>query len=517
MFILYLHVQLKMALSSACKKRLRQLPEIAVTSSSRLHSKKVCMDHVPESSDCRLGDSGMVPPSVMQQNVPENITAQNVGLASTLNASPRGLMTDSSFSGLPLIAHQQRYQMMVGNSRGMMDWGAAPSSAQEMIISYPDNNQTSPSLHGKRENQEGAMSQLSSVNTHKRARPAPGVHDANQQQQLGQQIDNLHGSEMNWKNSLLPQQVLARRIQHPNAALQKYPPQQYPEGILKTEPGVSPLPSGLQGIRHGSVEEHLDAQKFVGAEPVQINKNEMSSMEIDKDHLDLQQQNQLQQLRLHQNPLMRSGFSQAQWSNMNQQLENNLKREEQLQKRKTVQSPRVSAGALVHSPMSSKSGEFSSGSLGPAFGAVAPNQITGISYKDKSVVTSVPAVGGVGSITSSANDSAQRQNIALMGGKRRSNSLPKTPAITGVGSPASVSNNSVPLNANSPSISTPPMADQSVLERFSKIEMVTMRYDSYQFVSFLSPIMLVASKVSAHQHFYALICRYCELDLCERY
>ncbi|KAK4754054.1 hypothetical protein SAY87_002158 [Trapa incisa] len=456
--------KLKVALSSACKKR-RHLPEITVTSSNRMHCKKLCIDRNQESSDL-----GMVPSSAMQQNVPESIPAQNVGLTSTMNASPRGLITDSSFSGLPLIAHQRRYQMMVGNSRGVMDWGApAPPSAQD--ISYSDSNQTSPSLHGKRENQEGAMSPLASSNTHKRTRPASGIHDANQQQQLGQKIDTLHGSDMNWKNSLLQQQVLARGLQHPNASLQKYPSQQYHDGMLKNEPGVGTMPSGFQGIRHGSMEEHIDAQKLVGAESFQVNKNEMSSMEIDnKDCLDPQQQNQLLQQRVHQNPLMRSGFCQAQWSNMNQHLENNLKREEQLQKRKTVQSPRVSAGALAQSPMSSKSGEFSSGSLGPAFGAVASNQMTGISNKDRSVVTSVPSVGGAGSITSGGNDSTQRQNIAQAGcGKRRSNSLSKTSAITGVGSPISGSN-------NIPSISMPSMTDQSVLERFSKIEMVTMRY-----------------------------------------
>ncbi|PKI43800.1 hypothetical protein CRG98_035811 [Punica granatum] len=469
--------ELKSALSSARKKRSRQLPEIAVTSSNRIHGKKVCIDRVPEGSDCRLGDSGMVAPNVMQQNVPENLAVQSIGLSNTLNASPRGLMSDASFPGLPLVAHQQRYQMMVGNSRGMMDRGASPA-AQEMMISYSDNNNNSPSLHGRRENQEGPMSPLSSSNTHKRARPASGVPDAIQQQQLGQQMDNLHGSDMNWKNSLLQQQVLARGIQYPNAALQKYPPQQYSEGMLKTEPGIGSLPSGLQGIRYGSMDQQLDAQKLVGSEPVQINKNDISGMEIDKERLDLQQQNQQLQQRLHQNPMMRAGFSQAQWSNMNQPFESNLKKEEQLQKRKSVQSPRVSAGALAQSPISSKSGEFSSGSLGPAYGAV--NQMTGIPHKDKSLVTSVSAVGAAGSITLSANDSAQRQSIPQAGGKRRSNSLPKTPAISGVGSPASVSNISIPLNANSPSMSTPPMADQSVLERFSKIEMVTMRYQLNQ-------------------------------------
>ncbi|XP_059455958.1 protein PHYTOCHROME-DEPENDENT LATE-FLOWERING-like [Corylus avellana] len=48
--------------------------------------------------------------------------------------------------------------------------------------------------------------------------------------------------------------------------------------------------------------------------------------------------------------------------------------------------------------------------------------------------------------------------------------------MNGVGSPASVSNMSVPLNANSPSVGTPPSADQTMLDTFSKIEMVTMRH-----------------------------------------
>ncbi|KAF9615063.1 hypothetical protein IFM89_021634 [Coptis chinensis] len=59
--------------------------------------------------------------------------------------------------------------------------------------------------------------------------------------------------------------------------------------------------------------------------------------------------------------------------------------------------------------------------------------------------------------------------------KRRSNSVPRTPAMSGVGSPCSVGNMMVPMNASSPSISTQPLADQMILERFSKIETVTQR------------------------------------------
>ncbi|KAI3946990.1 hypothetical protein MKW98_003553 [Papaver atlanticum] len=35
---------------------------------------------------------------------------------------------------------------------------------------------------------------------------------------------------------------------------------------------------------------------------------------------------------------------------------------------------------------------------------------------------------------------------------------------------------SVPLNANSPSVGTPPLADQSILDKFAKIETVAQRY-----------------------------------------
>ncbi|XP_031275450.1 protein PHYTOCHROME-DEPENDENT LATE-FLOWERING-like [Pistacia vera] len=185
----------------------------------------------------------------------------------------------------------------------------------------------------------------------------------------------------------------------------------------------------------------------------------------DASHLEAQQ-SRLQQ-RLPQHAFMRTSFTQP-WNNMVQHVEKDSRKEDQFQKRKTTQSPRLSSGALPQSPLSSKSGEFSSGSVGPQFGVVATSASLA-SHKEKSVVTSVPAV-------SSANESMQRQHQVQTAAKRRSNSLPKTPGISGVGSPASVSNISVPLNANSPSVGTPPLSDQSILDKFSKIENVVMRY-----------------------------------------
>eukprot|EP00262_Sarcandra_glabra_P006613 TRINITY_DN1895_c2_g1_i5.p1 TRINITY_DN1895_c2_g1~~TRINITY_DN1895_c2_g1_i5.p1 ORF type:complete len:726 (+),score=120.51 TRINITY_DN1895_c2_g1_i5:259-2178(+) len=48
--------------------------------------------------------------------------------------------------------------------------------------------------------------------------------------------------------------------------------------------------------------------------------------------------------------------------------------------------------------------------------------------------------------------------------------------MNAVGSPVSVGNVNIPLNANSPSVGTPTMVEQVILERFSKIEMVALRY-----------------------------------------
>ncbi|KAF6145257.1 hypothetical protein GIB67_041452, partial [Kingdonia uniflora] len=54
--------------------------------------------------------------------------------------------------------------------------------------------------------------------------------------------------------------------------------------------------------------------------------------------------------------------------------------------------------------------------------------------------------------------------------KRRANSLPKSPAMSGIVSPASVSDMSVPPNAHSPSIRYLPLADHAIIERISKLK-----------------------------------------------
>lgn len=463
-------LQLDLALCSMRRKRLRQLPEVTVTANSKTHGKKICIDRVPESSNCRLGDSGIISGNVTQQHVLENQTAHNM-----LPLRAKSFVSDASVQAPHLVSNQSRYQIGVGTPRSMLDHGSgsvvntsgASPAGQDMMIPYVDTVNSSPSPRGKRENQDGQMSPLSSFN--KRPKNTPVGLDGIHQQQIGPHIDGFHGSDMNWKNMVLQHQAMTRGIPYANTGLQKYP-QPAIEGVLNQDGGATAFAANQQGMRYGAKDEQFETVKVDDG-----SKNVAQMVEAEASHLDTQQ-SRIQQ-RLPQHAIMRSNFPQS-WNNLSQHMEKDGRKEEQLQKRKSVQSPRLSAGTLVQSPLSSKSGEFSSGSAGPHFGTVT-NATIGLSPKEKAAMTSIPAVGGTPSLTSSANDSMQRQHQAQVLAKRRSNSLPKTPAMTGVGSPASVSNMSLPLNANSPSVGTPPLTELSMLEIFSKIEMVTMRYNVY--------------------------------------
>ncbi|XP_039053086.1 protein PHYTOCHROME-DEPENDENT LATE-FLOWERING-like isoform X2 [Hibiscus syriacus] len=441
--------KLDLASCSLRRKRLRQTPEVTVTSTSKIHGKKVYIDRVTESSNGRLGEAGIVTGSLMLQQ--ENLISQSIGSSNLLGLRPKSFMQDSSIPALPMATQSPRYRMGLANARSMQDHGsssfitasAASLVGQDVTMSYTDNINSGASLLGKRENLDGPMSPLSGLN--KRTRLNAVGADGVQQQQVGPHMDGLHGQDMSWKNMLLPQQAIARGIQCANTSMQRHPQQVF-EGVLNQEAGAMPFATGHQALRYGAKEEPFDpTDKLDGSE---LNR------ESDANHLD-PHQTRLQPRSLH--GFARPGFPQTTWNNINQHVEKDARKEE-FQKWKSVQSPRLSSGPVGHH-----------------FGAVAAASSLGASLKEKAV-NSVPAVGGTPSLTSSANDSMQRQHQAQAAAKRRSNSLPKTPVINTVGSPASVSNMSVPLNASSPSVGTPPLGDQTMLERFSKIEIVTMRY-----------------------------------------
>ncbi|KAK3022148.1 hypothetical protein RJ639_045287 [Escallonia herrerae] len=449
--------KLNLALPSLRRKRLCLMPEVTVTSNNKIHGKKVCIDRVPESSQRKLGDSR----PLMQQPIHENLTTQKDGLSNMLASKPKSFAPDASSAQLsPLVSLQSKYQMGVEYQRNMQDRsgsvlqgpGASPA-AQDIINSYGDNmNSSNSSNPGKRENQDGPLSPLSSLN--KRTRITSAAPDGSQQQHIG----GFHVSDLHWKNSPLQQQQIARGMQYANIGMQKYPQQLF-EGGFNQDSGAMPFNMGQQGIRYGLREEQIEIERM--DKP----KSEMLPQQI-----------------------MRSSFHQSPWNNLGQALDSNSRKEDQYQKRKLVQSPRISAGGFPQSPLSSKSGEFSSGSIGPQIGVAAT---AALGSSQKTAITTVPAVCATTSLTSSANDSMQRQHQTQSAAKRRSNSLPKTPAMSGVGSPASVSNMGVPLNASSPPVGTPPLADQMILERFSKIVSNVRYYDSETTFSFCNSRFLL--------------------------
>jgi hypothetical protein len=440
------------------RKRLRNIPEFAVTSSNRIHGKKVCIDRVQENSTSN---------AIVQQTL-ENPAMQNLNPSIAMAMRSNNIIPDSSIPGFSMMSHQSRYPMAVSTPRSLQEHGSisginssgASPAAQDVMISYADN----PNVHAKREHPDGQSSPLSNIA--KRMRSASTGVDALQQQQIGSQVDALQGSDMNWQNTLLQQQAMARGIQYTGGGIQKFSQQGF-EGGLNQETGAIQFSSGQQGMRLVAKEEQFEID---GAG---INRYK-SELEMDPQQLRLQQ-------RMPQHPFTRPNFPQATWNSLGQQIEKEAKKEDQILKRKQVQSPRLSSGALPHSPLSSKSGEFSNGSVGPSYGPSSMNTAPGALLKEKAAMASLSAAVGTPSLTSSANDSTQRQQQAQLAAKRRSNSLPKTPAMSGVASPASVSTG-VPGNANSPSVGTSTLSEpglQNMFDRFSKIEMVTTRYTVY--------------------------------------
>ncbi|KAL0354448.1 UNVERIFIED_CONTAM: protein PHYTOCHROME-DEPENDENT LATE-FLOWERING [Sesamum radiatum] len=338
--------KLNLELRSMRRKRLRQIPEVAV-SSNNIMGKKICLDRVPESS------SAMLP---LRNN---------------------SFGADGSLLSSPLVSQQSKYQIGVGSPRMLKDQrsgallnaSVASPGGQDMMIPFTDNG-AAASIHGKsRDNQDGQLSPL----THKKPRLTHTGADGNLQH-LGPQMDNLHGSELHWKNTLMQQQSLGRGIQYANTGVQKFSPQMY-EGGLNQEGGPIPFTIGQQGVRYNLKEEPVETERLDKPELNRIGMGEADLSNIDP------QQSRLQQRMPHQ--FMRSSFPQTPWNNLGQPLDNSSRKEDSFQKRKLVQSPRVSAGGLPQSPLSSKSGEFSSGSIGPQFGAVVTSGLVS-SQKEKS-------------------------------------------------------------------------------------------------------------------------------------
>ncbi|XP_077220193.1 protein PHYTOCHROME-DEPENDENT LATE-FLOWERING-like [Tasmannia lanceolata] len=266
---------------------------------------------------------------------------------------------------------------------------------------------------------------------------------------------------------LVQQQLEAERIQCARFGGQRHPqmvmndsPQAILEGVPKLE-GRTPSCLDPRDVQYSVKNELTEASRFYNSE-AEKNKDGHLVMDTGSD----------QQF----SPFTRNHLtSPTQWGHLAQSLEKDPKKGDASQKRKSSQSPRVSAGGPVLSV------EISSFSQGGPYSSCPTTALVGF-HKEKAVSMSGATVG-TASVSSGHSDSLLRENQASQPSKRKSNSRPKTSSMSGVGSPVSVGNTNAPFSANSPSIGTPPVpmssgtkGDPTVLERFQKIDMVTRRF-----------------------------------------
>nr|XP_016436118.1 PREDICTED: uncharacterized protein LOC107762289 isoform X1 [Nicotiana tabacum]XP_016436119.1 PREDICTED: uncharacterized protein LOC107762289 isoform X1 [Nicotiana tabacum] len=430
--------------------------------------KNVCIDRVTENS--KSGDVG----PLVQQPLHDNLNAQDNVPTDLLTLKRDSFVSKASVPASPLVSHLSKYQMGVQSPRIMQDHkpdivlNASVSSpaAPDRMLSYTNAMTSRASIHGKRETQDGQESSL--PNSNKR-RVRQLVADVNYQQYVGTQVDGLHAPDYHWKNALLLPQSVSRAIPYANT-MQNYCQQTF-QGGLNQEARTMPFAPGQQGIRYNVKKQPAEIERMDQLEP-RWTKNERQVGESAMNLTDFHQ------ARLHQilpQQLTQFGFPQTTWNGLGQPLETNPWKAYSLQKRKIVQSPCASAGGLRGSPLSSISGGISGGPVGPQYGAAVVNGLTQL-MKEKPAATSVPSAGVLTFMTSIANGSMQQQHLPQVAAKRRSNSVPKAPVMTGAGSPASASNMGFPFYASSAFVGTPPLADQIMLERFSKIKMVTTRF-----------------------------------------
>ncbi|KAK8967325.1 hypothetical protein KSP40_PGU008968 [Platanthera guangdongensis] len=416
------------------KRRVLLNTEVTVTSNSQTHGKKICIDGAPEIAKY-AGDSGTLLSNSAMQRVHESVSSQQLSSAIGM-PRPNISLHEAARTSLAVAGHT-KFQPGVNHAGVMQDHGLSPSNyvgatggiplPQSMASSYTDTNNANFALHGRREAQDPQSTSMTGLNRPRQA--AAG-------------LDSFSGQEMQWKSQTAHPQIDAKGFIYSNAGVPRF--------SHMNQEAVASMYFNQQAMRYGPKEEQIESDKF----DKQIDP---ATTDSSLDQQQLRAQNQAQQSS------MRSNTPIAQLHNSRALAEKDSRKDEILQKRKALPSPRVSSGPMVQSPISSKSGELSSGSIGGQYSAI-----------DRIHANSNTAVGAH-SIVSSPTDSVHRQTQPSASLKRKANSVPKTQAMSGIASPASVSNFNVPMNASSPSIGTSSMIDQMLMDRFAKIEMATQR------------------------------------------
>ncbi|KAJ8490894.1 hypothetical protein OPV22_012615 [Ensete ventricosum] len=388
----------KLNLSFGRKRKLQQIAEGVVGTSVCTAS----LQQVYENISVQHGSSGI--PSFRHNNVGHEATRQTLPLHSEFKLQPAinsSAIAEDRASGLP---------------RNFSGDNAKMSLAQNMISTYADTVGSNSAISLKRENPDA---QLTPVAAMKKPKQTPvRLDDIQQQQQTGPPLVGLTGTDMKWKNQLPHSQPDIKGIQHSST----WGGQRYTLPVMNNVPNNEPGAPffNQQGLRYGANEEHSDRQE------TERPKDAPPTLDSDNSVLDLQQ---LRAQHLRQHSSMRNHPPTAvEWQN-GRPITEDIVKDDVHQRRISVPSPLVPSGPMVQSPVSSKLGDISCGSLAGQFSGV--------------------------------------RTVSALGVQKG-----KLTAITN----ASVSSMNAPLAANSPSTTAAPMGDQVILERFAKIGVVTQRH-----------------------------------------
>ncbi|XP_010249461.1 PREDICTED: uncharacterized protein LOC104591989 [Nelumbo nucifera] len=384
------------------------------------------------------------------------------------NEQQKGIFRETLEQAIP-IASGGNYQVAVNFSRPFSRAMMVPSNSvciPEQHLSGSCSNQKDPGrlLLTKRVRGEGQLVQQSNLKRSKQEHL-----NLVQQQFSGNHMGIILGSN-NEIGKIGPTRLSSQKQCQRSTSGST---QTIQEGIPKLQ---AKMPSYIdqREVQYSVNEEPAETSKFY--------KTELGKI-IDEQHVTDggKDQSNHQKTQMHQlSNFMRANIpTSMQQNHMGQHIDKDPSREDVTQKKRSLQSPQVSAEGVVHSPGPSRSGEFSSISMGVPCSTSATNANVGL-HKDKATSISSTCVGPA-SLNFGHSDFLLRDDQSLLLTKRKSNSLPKTQNMGGIGSPASVGATNA-FNANSPSVGTFHAALPSgtlgdpVLERFLKIDMLVQRY-----------------------------------------
>lgn len=436
---------------SRCKKRLQSATEVTIESINPMRGKKICIDRITGSQNNDLEDLGIKSgDAATQQPQGPRMLLSNIHPKVTQEACAQALESTN------LSTYQSSDSNMRINQNGVpVGYGIQGLNAQVQLAPHVvgplSDSLGSNTLSGKRDGQDmHAISNKKAKSVH--------IGQESNQQLGGIRVENPAGTEIHWKNTQVQQQLDVKGIAYPaNIPSQKYP-------MPNSESGSFYLNNlGNRTIK----QEQAELEKLQEYERLKTN---LQGTDAGNNPLG---QQQLQQT--HPTHPLVSNYQQQQWNTVGSPAEKEMWK-------KTAPNSQFSSGASVHSPVSSQSVEVSNASvLG--------------SQKEKAM-----SVGGTPA-TSVNPGSSMQKNL----GRKKQSSISNTHTMSGVASPASVGNVCPPHSANSPVVPPTTMAtsDPNLLERFSKLNLISQRYhlhnkrNKIDNVKAIKPIMPSSNEIAS--------------------